>query len=94
VIRPGTVAAIAFAVAGFAVIALVMGVVAAMPSSTPGVRSCGHVLDARYRGGKAPSGCGTEVDQRRLEIGVAAAVAGIAAVVGVTAINSAIRDRG
>jgi hypothetical protein len=92
--RPATVAAIAMAIATLAVIALVMGIVAAMPSGSVFVKSCGHLLDARYRGGKATPGCGTEVHQRRIEVGIAAGVAGLAAVIGVVAISSAARDRG
>ena len=81
------------AAAALAIIALVMGVVAAMPSDRGAVKSCGHLLDARYRHGAPPAGCAGPLHQRRAEVAGAAGVAGIGLVVILVASGQSLRRR-
>ncbi|MHB8465542.1 MAG: hypothetical protein ACYDH6_22140 [Acidimicrobiales bacterium] len=90
-VRPGTVAAVAAAVMALAIIALLMGVFATMPADAGTVRSCGHLLDAAYRHGHPPTGCSGPLHQRRIEVAVATAFAGAAALVGVGAASRMVR---
>jgi hypothetical protein len=92
VARAGNVVAVALAVLALAIIALLMGVFAAMPSDAPTTKSCGHLLDATYRHGRPPAGCAQPLHQRRVVVAAAASVAGLAALTGVAASARALRS--
>jgi hypothetical protein len=71
-------------------IALLMGIFAAMPSRAGGP-TCGHLLDQ----GKAHKSveCRSELHDRRIEVVIAASVAGTAAIVGSVAYAAALKER-
>jgi hypothetical protein len=84
-LRPATVVVGAMLVGALAMIALLMGLFVPMHASGPKAASCGHLLDASYRHGPSRSGCAEPLRDRRIEVAVAAVVAGAAGVVGLAA---------
>jgi hypothetical protein len=94
VVRAGTVVAMAMAIGALSLIALVMGVFAALPAPTgTSTGSCGHLLDGTRRSPPSPAGCDTVLHGRRVQVAVAAGVAGAAAVVGATAFARVVAER-
>jgi hypothetical protein len=80
-VRPGTVVAGAAAIGALALIALLMGVFAAMPAKG-GVGSCGHLFDPTRGGVQQNLRCDSALRDRRVEVTAAAVVVGAAAIVG------------
>lgn len=75
-----------------AVIALLMGVFAAMPSNARTAHSCGHLLDPEYRHGRPRPGCAAPLHERRIVVAGTAGVAGVTAIIGVAATARALRS--
>jgi hypothetical protein len=86
-----SVLAAAVAIAAVAVIALIMGIVAALPRA-PAERSCGHLFDPSNRNLDPASPCAGLLRDRRFAVGGAAVVAGAASVVGVVAYHRVVSD--
>jgi hypothetical protein len=89
-VRPGTVVGGAAVIGVLAVIALLMGVFAAMPDKG-GAGSCGHLLDRTRSAPASSRTCRSALHERRIEVTAAAVVGGGAAIVGVVAYGAMIK---